>query len=53
MNPNPATVLALITDLYSQIGMLADENTQLRALLAEKTEHESPAEPADPEGGNK
>lgn len=34
---NPAVVLSLIEDLYSQIGVLADENSQLRKALAEQT----------------
>lgn len=32
---DPATTLALITDLYAQVNTLAAENAQLRAAQAE------------------
>lgn len=31
---NPAVILALIADLYSQVATLTEENQQLRAQLA-------------------
>jgi hypothetical protein len=35
---NPAVLLALISDLYSQVGALSEENKQLREALAGKVE---------------
>lgn len=40
---NPAAILALIADLYVQIGHLQEENEQLREQLAQPSESsESP-----------
>jgi len=33
---NPAAILALISDLYSQVTALSEENKALREALAEK-----------------
>lgn len=33
---NPAAILALISDLYSQVGALTEENQRLAKLLEEK-----------------
>ena len=35
---NPAVILTLIADLYSQVAALTEENTQLRAALESKPE---------------
>lgn len=35
---NPTAILSLISDLYSQIANLTEQNGQLQAALAEKEE---------------
>jgi hypothetical protein len=37
---NPAVILALISDLYSQVTALAQERDRLAAELAEAKQHE-------------
>jgi hypothetical protein len=37
MTPNPAALLALISDLYEQAAALQAENAQLREALAQAT----------------
>lgn len=40
---NPTSILALISDLYSQINALIEENKQLREALEERSGDEDPA----------
>jgi hypothetical protein len=35
---NPAALLALISDLYTQVGQLTEENKALREALAQQPE---------------
>jgi hypothetical protein len=43
---NPAVILALISDLYSQVTALAQERDRLAAALAEAQQHECERPPA-------